>query len=147
MEPVTMTAGAIATLVLVTVTEKASEKLGELIVDKAGKLLSLLKIKSPSTATAIALSQQKPLDYNKVFRELEAARTDSEIAKAVVEVDTAIKTNPKIYQTIQAYATVLKSQPPTTQNLTNIIQKIEKVVNLTQGDGSSISIQNQNINI
>jgi hypothetical protein len=53
MEPVTMTAGAIATLVLVTVTEKASEKLGELVVEKAGKLLSVLKINSPSTATAI----------------------------------------------------------------------------------------------
>ena len=151
MEPLTLTAGAIATLVLVkateTATEKATEKLGELVVEKAGKLLSLLKSKSPSTAEAIELSQQKPLDYNKASRELEAARTDSEIAKAVVEVDTAIKTNPKIYQTIQAYATLLKSQPPTTQNLTNIIQKIEKVVNLTQGDGASTSIQNQNINI
>lgn len=57
MEPLTLTTGAIATLVLVKATEKAGEKLGELVVEKAGKLLSLLKSKSSSTAEAIELSQ------------------------------------------------------------------------------------------
>jgi hypothetical protein len=70
MEPVTMTAGAIATLVLVKASEQAGEKLDQLVVEKAGKLLSLLKSKSPSTATAIELSQQQPLDYSKAVREL-----------------------------------------------------------------------------
>ena len=143
-----MTAGAIATLVLVKATEKAtekaSEKLGELVVHKAGKLLSLLKSKSLSTATAIELSQKQPLDYNQAVFDLQAAMKYPEVVKAVEEVDTAIKVDPNVYQTIQAYATVLKLQPPTIQNLTNII---EKVVNFTQGSGASTSIQNQNITI
>lgn len=148
MEPVTLTAGAIATLVLVkateTATEKATEKLGKLVVEKAGKLLSLLKIKRLSTANAIELSQKQPLDYNKAVGELEEVMEDPAVAEAIKEVDIAIKADPKAYQTIQAYATVLKSQPPTIQNLTNII---DKVVNFTQGPGASTSIHNQNITI
>jgi hypothetical protein len=148
MEPATLTAGAIATLVLIkateTATEKATEKLGQQVVEKGGKLLSLLKSKSPSTAKAIELSQKQPLDYNQAVFDLQATMKYPEVVKSVEEVDTAIKADPKVYQTIQAYATVLKSQPPTIQNLTNII---EKVVNFTQGHGASTSIQNQNITI
>jgi hypothetical protein len=148
MEPVTLTAGAIATLVLIkateTATEKATEKLGKLVVEEGRNLLSLIKSKSPSTAKAIELSQKQPLDYNQAVFDLQAAMKYPEVVKSVEEVDRAIKADPKVYQTIQAYATVLKSQPPTIQNLTNII---EKVVNFTQGHGASTSIQNQNITI
>ncbi len=146
MEPVSLTAGAIATLVLTKVTEKASEKLGEQVVKKAGELLSLLKIKLPNTANAIELSQQQPLDSRKAIFDLGAAMEDSAVAKAVIELDTVLKTDPKIYQTIQTYATVLNSHAPTLQNRTNIIQNIDKVVNL-QGEGSSLSMRDQNINI
>jgi hypothetical protein len=144
MEPVTMTAGAIATLVLVKATEKAGEKLGELIVDKAGKLLSLLKSKLPNTATAIELSQQQPLDYNKAVLELEAAMKDPEVAKAVEEVDTAVKADPEVAKLVEDVANTLKSKSPSTQNFMNIV---EKVVNFAQGDKASIVIENQNINI
>lgn len=125
MEPVTLTAGAIATLVLVTVTEKASEKLGELVVEKAGKLLSLLKTKSPSTATAIELSQQKPLDYSKAVRELEAVMKEPEVAKAVKEVDTAVSTDAQLAEAVKALTNALQSQPPSIQNFGKIAEEIK----------------------
>jgi hypothetical protein len=140
MEPLTLTAGAIATLVLVKATEKASEKLGELVVDKAGKLLSLLKSKSPSTATDIELSQQQPLDYNKAVRELEEATEDPEIAKAVKEVDTAVKAEPRIAKLVKDQLNTLKSGSSSASNYTNVAKQ---QVNTPQGHGASVSIKKQ----
>lgn len=133
MEPVTMTAGAIATLVLVKASEQAGEKLGELVVDKAGKLLSLLKIKSPSTATAIELSQQQPLNYSKAVRELEAATKEPEVAKAVEEVDTAVSTDAKLAEAVKALTNALQSQPPSVQNFGKIAEEIKEIKAFFQG--------------
>jgi len=128
MEPVTMTAGASATLVLVKVTEKASEKLGELVVEKAGKLLSVLKINSPSTATAIELSEQKPLDYGKAVRELEAIMKEPEVAKAVKEVDRAVSTDAQLTEAVKALTNALQSQPSSVQNFGKIAEEIKNII-------------------
>ncbi|MEG3900295.1 MULTISPECIES: hypothetical protein [unclassified Microcoleus] len=148
MEPVTMTAGAIATLVLIkateTATEKATEKLGKLVVEKGDKLLSLLKIHSQSTATAIALSQQKPLDYNQAVLELETAKKKyPEVAKAVEEVNTEVNASPETAEKVQSAINYLNSQPSNSQNFINTI---EKSVNLVQGTGSSINISGNQYN-
>jgi hypothetical protein len=127
MEPVTITAGAIATLVLVKASEQAGEKLGQLVVEKAGKLLSLLKSKSPSTATAIELSQQQPLDYSKAVRELQEATEDPEVAKAVKEVDTAVGKDAKLAEAVKALTNALQSQPPSVQNFGKIAEEIKEI--------------------
>jgi len=127
MEPVTMTAGAIATLVLVKASEQAGEKLGQLVVEKAGKLLSLLKSKSPSTATAIELSQQQPLDYSKAVRELQEATEDPEVAKAVKEVDTAVGKDAKLAEAVKSLTNALQSQPPSVQNFGKIAEEIKEI--------------------
>jgi len=137
MEPVSLTATAIATLVLTKVTEKASEKLGEQVVDKAGKLLSLLHHKSSSTANAIELSQKQPLDYPTAVLELGAAMQDSTVAKAVNELDAAVNENSKIAEAIKASAKALESQP---SNSPSFINTIDRSVNLAQGEGSSNNI-------
>ena len=128
MEPVTMTAGAIATLVLVKASEQAGEKLGQLVIEKAGKLLSLLKSKSPSTATAIELSQQQPLDYSKAVRELQEATEDPEVAKAVKEVDRAVSTDAQLTEAVKALTNALQSQPPSVQNFGKIAEEIKNVI-------------------
>ena len=127
MEPVTITAGAIATLVLVKASEQAGEKLGQLVVEKAGKLLSLLKSKSPSTATAIELSQQQPLDYSKAVRELQEATEDPEVAKAVKEVDTAVGKDAKLAEAVKSLTNALQSQPPSVQNFGKIAEEIKEI--------------------
>ena len=99
MEP--FTAGAIATLVLTKALEKAGETLGEKVMEKGGKLMQLLKRKSPDTASAIEvvakhpeLVEQQPEDYGEavlVGKVESAANSDSEIAAAVQTLADAVK--------------------------------------------------------
>lgn len=131
MEPVTVTATmtAIATLVLTKAFEKTGEKLGETILEQSGKLLSLLKHKSPSTANAIEQASQQPLDYDRVVLELEATTNkDREVAKAVEELDIAVKGDSNLSQVVQALAVALKSQPSTVQNFGKVAEVIHKAV-------------------
>ncbi|MEO9127247.1 MAG: hypothetical protein ABI262_21555 [Microcoleus sp.] len=142
MEPVSLT--AIVTLVLTKVTEKASEILGEQVVDKAGKLLSRLHDKSSSTATAIELSRQQPLDYRKAVLDLEAAmKKYDEVAKAVNELYAEVNKNSKTAEDIKASAKALESHQSNSKNFMNII---EKSVNLAQGEGSSNNIYGNQYN-
>ena len=53
MEPVSLTAAAIATLVITKAFEKTGEIIGEKAWDEGEKLLVLLKRKEPSTAKVI----------------------------------------------------------------------------------------------
>jgi hypothetical protein len=99
MEP--FTAGAIATLVLTKAIEKAGETLGEKVMEKGGKLMQLLKRKSPDTASAIEVAaqhpelvEQQPEDYGEavlVEKVESAANSDSEIAAAVQALADAVK--------------------------------------------------------
>lgn len=111
MEPVALTAAAIATLVLTKAIEKSGEKLGEAVLEQGGKLLSLLKRKSPNTATAIEkvaenpeLATQQPLDYGEavlVKKVEKAAGEDSEIETAVQAVVDAMKSQAQMTQVIE----------------------------------------------
>jgi hypothetical protein len=102
MEPATLTAAAIATLVIT----KAFEKTGEIIREKAWnegeKLVLLLKRKEPDTANAIELAQKQPLNYGQAYligQQVEkAAKKDSEIAQAVASV--ANEAQPQLTKTI-----------------------------------------------
>lgn len=95
------TAGAIATLVLTKAIEKAGETLGEKVMEKSGKLMQLLKRKSPDTASAIEVAaqhpeliEQQPKDYGEavlVEKVESAANSDSEIAAAVQALADAVK--------------------------------------------------------
>ena len=99
MEP--FTAGAIATLVLTKAIEKTGETLGEKVMEKGGKLMQLLKRKSPDTASAIEVAaqhpelvEQQPEDYGEVIlveKVESAANSDSEIAAAVQALADAVK--------------------------------------------------------
>ncbi len=134
MEPVTLTAAAIGTLVLMKASEKAGEKLGDEVVRRGVKLLSLLKIKLPCTATAIELSQQQPLDYSKAVLELETfTHKEPDIAKAVEELDAVVKADPKLAEAVQALVNALKSQPPTIQTFGKIAEEIKEIKALFQG--------------
>lgn len=95
------TAGAIATLVLTKAFEKVGETLGEKVMEKSGKLMQLLKRKSPDTASAIEavaqqpeLVEQQPEDYGEavlVEKVESAANSDSEIAAAVQALADTVK--------------------------------------------------------
>lgn len=127
----TFTAGAIATLVLTKAFEKGGEILGEKVLEKGGKLMQLLKRKSPDTASAIELAAQHP--------ELVEQQPDDYGEAVLVErVESAAKSDSEIAVAVQALADAVKSQPQTSQNITNIAEKIYgniqggSIENLTQ---------------
>ncbi|MEH1864289.1 MAG: hypothetical protein V7K69_04480 [Nostoc sp.] len=109
MEPVSLTAAAIATLVITKAFEKTGEVLGEKVLEQGGKLFLLLKCKAPNTANAIELAQTQPLDYGQ--------------ASLVEQVEEAAKKDPEIGQAVEAVADTVKSQPSIIQNFTNTVDK------------------------
>lgn len=115
MEP--FTAGAIATLAVTKVIEKTSEIFTEKVVEEAGKLMQLLKRKSPATASAIELAAQHP-------ELVEQQPEDYGQAVLVEKVESAAKSDSEIAVAVQALADAVKSQPQTSQNITNMAEKI-----------------------
>lgn len=109
MEPL-LTAGAIATLVLTKALEKVGEKFGEQAMEQAGKLMNLLKAKSPETAGKIErvtqqpeLAQQQPEVYSLpvIAKQIEqVAATDSEVDKLVQGMASMINAQPQNAQNI-----------------------------------------------
>ncbi|MGI2907581.1 hypothetical protein [Tolypothrix sp. VBCCA 56010] len=102
MEPATLTAAAIATLVIVKAFEKTGEIIGEKAWNEGEKLLLLLKRKEPSIANAVELAQTRPLDYGQahlIGQQVEqAAKKDPEIREAVADV--AKSAEPKLTTSI-----------------------------------------------
>ncbi|NEO44105.1 MAG: hypothetical protein F6K55_08185 [Moorea sp. SIO4A3] len=136
MEPVELTATAIVTLIVTKAFEKTGETLGEKVLEKAGKLMTLLKEKFPKVDAAIMRAEQQPLDAGEaqldtvVAGEIEAAaEKDPEVAKAVNELAEEAKAdpNPKLTQTIQSMENKVNSQSPTVQNFTKLAEEIKAV--------------------
>ncbi|MBE8991356.1 hypothetical protein [Nostoc sp. LEGE 12450] len=102
MEPVSLTAAAIATLVIIKAFEKTGEIIGEKAWNEGEKLLVLLKRKEPSTAKVIEQAKTQSLDYGQAYligqQVEEAAKKDPEIAKAVEAV--ANEAQPQLTNTI-----------------------------------------------
>jgi len=115
------TAGAIATWAVTKVIDKTSEifteKVTEKVWEEAGKLMQLLKRKSPDTASAIELAAQHP-------ELVEQQPEDYGQAVLVEKVESAAKSDSEIAVAVQALADAVKSQPQTSQNITNMAEKI-----------------------
>lgn len=142
MEPLSLTAAAIATLVLTKALEKTGEKLGEKVVEKSGELMKRLKHDSPATASAIELAPEQPLDYGQAVLEVNSAATTSdELLQALQEVVEAANAdpNPKLAQALKDVANTLPSQQPTIQNLAKLAEKIN---NLNQAETITIHQNN-----
>jgi uncharacterized membrane protein len=149
MEPLTAGAIALATLLL----NKTFEKTGELIVAKTfeqgGKVIELLKRKSPETAGELeaalenpALPPGQPEDFGEavLVEKIEsAAKADPEIRAAVEalgnDVQEAAKVNPELEKAIRDLTEVVKAQ-----KITNIAKNNTGNVAV----GGSVSIQAEN---
>jgi hypothetical protein len=120
----------IATLVITKAFEKTGEVLGEKALEQGGKLMQLLKRKSPDTARAIEVAAQNP-------KLPEQQQDNYEIL--VERVKLAAKADPEIAVAVQALADVVKSQQP-------IIQKNINIAENNRGNvapGGNISVNHQ----
>ncbi|MCA1990655.1 MAG: hypothetical protein LDL41_01205 [Coleofasciculus sp. S288] len=138
MEPVGLTATAIATLIVTKAFEKTGERLGEKVLEKAGKLMTLLKARFPKADAEIVRVEQQPLDAGEAQLDLDtvvageieaAAKKDPEVAKAVNELAEEAKADPnaKLTQTIQSMENKVNSQSPTVQNFGKLAEEIKAV--------------------
>lgn len=119
MEPLTAGAIAIGTVIATKALEKTGEKVGEALWDKTGQFLVTLKKHSPDIVVAIEKAPSQPLDYG----------------KAVLEVESAAKTNPEVNQAMQELAAAAKAEPNprlneilAMPNLQKLAEKIGQVV-------------------
>lgn len=120
MEPLTTAAIAIGTVI----ATKTTENVADVLWDKTGKFLVMLKKQSPHTVTAIEKAPEQPLDYG----------------KAVVEVESAAKANPELAEAAQELALLTEKNPPS--NLAEILKEIKAAVEKSQQSYPSTFIQN-----
>lgn len=151
MEPVGLTATAIATLILTKAFEKTGETLGAKVLEKAGKLTAQLREKFPKVADAIVRANEKePLDVGKAYLNVEvageieaAAKEDSEVAKTVAELAQEAKADPndKLTQAIQSLENALKSQSqaPTVNNFGKLAEEIKALFQANDMRGSNFN--------
>lgn len=152
MDPVTAGAIALVTLLLNKSVEKTGEILAEKTFEQGGKLMKLLKHKSPETADELeaaaerpALPPGQPEDFGEavLVEKIEsAAKADPEIREAVealaTDVDAAAKVNPELEKAIKELTEAVKAQQQGSQGITNIAEKIYgniqggSIQNLTQ---------------
>ena len=96
MEPITLTATAIATLIFSKALEKGGEQLGKAVSDKIGKLLNLIreKFQKEGVERKLTKAQEEPNEKNKKRFERELAEQmedDEAFAKKLKELVEQIK--------------------------------------------------------
>ena len=126
MEPLTTVAIAVATLLATKALEKIGENIGDTLTHKTQQFSELLKQRLPGTFAAIEKAPEQPLNYGQAVLEIEtAAKTDPNISQVIQELVAAAKAeqNPKI-------ADILA-----TPNLEKLADKIGMVV-MSGGTGT-----------
>ena len=126
MEPLTTGAIAVATLLATKALEKIGENIGDTLYNKTQQFSELLKQRLPGTFAAIEKAPEQPLNYGEAVLEIEtAAKTDPNISQVIQELVAAAKAeqNPKI-------ADILA-----TPNLEKLADKIGMVV-MSGGTGT-----------
>ena len=126
MEPLTTVAIAVATLLATKALEKIGENIGDTLYNKTQQFSEMLKQRLPGTFAAIEKAPEQPLNYGQAVLEIEtAAKTDPNISQVIQELVAAAKAeqNPKI-------ADILA-----TPNLEKLADKIGMVV-MSGGTGT-----------
>lgn len=117
MEPVTLTASAIAVLIATKAFEKTGEKLTESVWNSVEKFSAYLQGKDPKTAEAIALvgkqpelAQQQPTVYGQQV--------------LIEKVENLVQNDGELRKLTEAIQTAVQAQPGAVVNLTKLADKI-----------------------
>ena len=124
MEPLTTVAIAVATLLATKALEKIGENIGDTLYNKTQQFSELLKQRLPGTLAAIEQAPEQPLNYG----------------QAVLEIETAAKTDPNISQVIQELTQLAETNPP--KNLAEILKEIQAAFANSQQPQGTIFNQN-----
>jgi ABC-type transporter Mla subunit MlaD len=124
MEPLTTGAIAVATVLATKALEKIGENIGDTLSHKTQQFLELLKQRLPGTFAAIEQAPEQPLNYG----------------QAVLDIETAAKTDPNISQVIQELTQLAETNPP--KNLAEILKEIQAAFANSQHPQGTIFNQN-----
>jgi ABC-type transporter Mla subunit MlaD len=124
MGPLTTVAIAVATLLATKALEKIGENIGDTLYNKTQQFSELLKQRLPGTLSAIEQAPEQPLNYG----------------QAVLEIETAAKTDPNISQVIQELTQLAETNPPA--NLAEILKEIQAAFANSQQPQGTIFNQN-----
>ncbi|MBO1061878.1 MAG: hypothetical protein HEQ14_13365 [Aphanizomenon flos-aquae CP01] len=124
MEPLTTVAIAVATLLATKALEKIGENIGDTLYNKTQQFSEWLKQRLPGTFAAIEQAPEQPLNYG----------------QAVLEIETAAKTDPNISQVIQELTQLAETNPP--KNLAEILKEIQAAFANSQQPQGTIFNQN-----
>lgn len=111
MKPASLSAAAIASLVLAEAFEKTGEKIDEKVREQGDKLWHLLKDRFPTKANMIELANKEPLNGDRV-------------ANIEQELEEASKADPEVAQTVQAIANAVQSQLASMEKFTELAREI-----------------------
>ena len=114
MEPTSLTATAIATLVLTEVFKRTGQQIGDKALEQSSKLFKLLKTKFSSTATKIEQARQQP--------------SKGQIYSIQQEVEAAAQADPEVDEAVQAVASTVQTSPISNQYFTQA-NEIGQIVN------------------
>lgn len=103
MEPVSLTAGAIATVIFSKAIEKGGEQLGEAIADKIGQLLNLIrnKFQQEGVEGRLTKAEAEPNEKNKSRFEQELANQmedDPEFAQKLKALKDELESDDRVKQ-------------------------------------------------
>ena len=124
MGPLTTVAIAVATLLATKALEKIGENIGDTLYNKTQQFSEWLKQRLPGTFAAIEQAPEQPLNYG----------------QAVLEIETAAKTDPNISQVIQELTQLAETNPP--KNLAEILKEIQAAFANSQQPQGTIFNQN-----
>lgn len=125
MEPITTSAIAIGALILNKASEEAGKELGKAFSHQVGNLVQLLK-KKPLDKTEAIVQAAPSADFKLAVSEIETiAKTDDEVAQAILAVEAAVKAEPELLQKIQITVQTVNGQPTIIQNYSKLADEIK----------------------
>ena len=154
MEPIELTAAAIAYPFLVKYLEKTGEGLSEKTLEQAGKLWRRVKRMPGDTFRALKPAQENPFpeDFEAAIRELETvANQNPEFQQDIIDVVAVAKEEyPEDVKNLEAKLEEIKSQGVTAENINalfqgspitggNVVNARDNVANITGNENVSVT--------
>jgi hypothetical protein len=145
MEPLTLTASAIASLVLTRAAEKFGEQVGSRSMESSKKLLEVMRKKYPDVVEQESKGQ---LSYREALVQIETAvERDPEVAEAVIELGEAVKTEPNqeiVFQILSNVITHLQEEP---RQIYNVQYNFPNGDTRLGGESNVIGMGQQKLNV
>ncbi|MBN8563090.1 MAG: hypothetical protein J0L70_21370 [Leptolyngbya sp. UWPOB_LEPTO1] len=145
MDPVTLTASAIASLIFTEATKKLGEQVGAKYLESSKKLFEIMKQKYPEV---VEQESKGELSYREALTQIEiAVEKDPEVAEAVIELSEAVKSEPNqeiLFQILNDIIVHLQEEP---RQIYNVQYNFPSNSTIPNGEFSPVGVRQQHYNM